>query len=205
MINIGNRISAIRAARGLSMRDVCNRLDWEHTSRLSQYENNNREPTLAILENIADALDVSLRELMFGQDSTAQASAVADEHGTIHIELQRLVSNGVWQASGKIITINKDMLPNNTTISALRGIQIENDHMEPYLSKGDVALVDTMYHEIVDGAVFMIGFNNSWVIRRAYSMPADAVLLNPDNQRHPPMNTLSSAIQVLGRVIWRGG
>ncbi|WP_047238172.1 XRE family transcriptional regulator [Chromobacterium subtsugae] len=205
MINIGSRIGAIRAARGLSMREVCNRLDWEHTSRLSQYENNNREPTLAILESIADALDVSLQELMFGQDPTVAAPAFADEHGTIHIELQQLASNGTWQAAERIITINKDMLPSGTKVGALRGIQIENDHMEPYLSKGDVALVDTTHREIVDGAVFMIGFSNSWVIRRAYSMPADAVLLNPDNQRHPPMNTLSNAIQVLGRVIWRGG
>ncbi|OHX10484.1 hypothetical protein BI347_22165 [Chromobacterium sphagni] len=204
MINIGGRISTIRTAQGLSLREVCNRLGWEHTPRLSQYENNNREPTLAVLESIADVLGVSLQELLFGQENTTTATHI-DESGTVHIELHRPTSSGIWQAYGKIITLNKDMLDSGTQINALRAMQIENDQMEPYLSKGDFALIDTRCHEIIDGAVYLIAFGNSCVIRRAYSMPADSLLLNPDNQRHPPMNTSTHAIQVLGRVIWRGG
>ena len=60
---MGTRIAETRKAKGLSQLDVCSKLDMDKTY-LSAIENGHRNITLLTYKQIADALEVDLKELV---------------------------------------------------------------------------------------------------------------------------------------------
>lgn len=60
---LGENIRRVRLDRGLTQDDLCRKLSID-TSYLSNVESGNKNPTLATIEKIAKALDVSIDELM---------------------------------------------------------------------------------------------------------------------------------------------
>ena len=68
-MTIGDRIRRAREARELTQRDLAAACGWESESpqgRISHYETNRREPSLADLAKIAKALNVTVEHLAFG-------------------------------------------------------------------------------------------------------------------------------------------
>jgi len=63
IIQIGNQIRKIRTQKGITQKELAKLADIPY-STYSNYENNNREPNLDQLEKIANALDVSVADLM---------------------------------------------------------------------------------------------------------------------------------------------
>ena len=63
IIQIGSRIKMMRKARGISQKEMSKICDIPVTT-YSNYENNNREPNITQLEKIANALEVSLTDLL---------------------------------------------------------------------------------------------------------------------------------------------
>ena len=63
-IQIGSRIKALRTERGLKQRQVAKDLNIPY-STYSNYENNNREPSLYTITQIAHYFDVTIDELIF--------------------------------------------------------------------------------------------------------------------------------------------
>lgn len=63
LIQIGTRIKELRKEKGISQKDFA-KLVGINYSTYSNYENNNREPTKAQLKKIADALNVSVDNLL---------------------------------------------------------------------------------------------------------------------------------------------
>ena len=62
---MGARIAETRKAKSLSQLDVCSKLDMDKTY-LSAIENGHRNITLLTYKQIADALEVDLKELVVG-------------------------------------------------------------------------------------------------------------------------------------------
>ncbi len=60
---VGAKIAEIRKAKGMSQLDVCSKLNFEKTY-LSAIENGRQNITLLTCKQIAEALDVDMRELL---------------------------------------------------------------------------------------------------------------------------------------------
>lgn len=75
MKTLGARIAHFRKLAGLSQAELAKLCDWKSQSRIGNYEKNLREPTLADLERIASALQVSVSQLSYGE--AAEHSNVA--------------------------------------------------------------------------------------------------------------------------------
>lgn len=57
---LGKNIKKLREAKGLSQADLADRCGWQSgNSRISQYESGTREPTLDVINRLADALDTT--------------------------------------------------------------------------------------------------------------------------------------------------
>ncbi|MDD6070111.1 MAG: helix-turn-helix transcriptional regulator [Clostridiales bacterium] len=63
IIQIGTRIKMLRKSKGISQREMANLCDIPVTT-YSNYENNNREPSVDNLEKIANTLEVPLADLL---------------------------------------------------------------------------------------------------------------------------------------------
>lgn len=60
---LGENIRRVRMDKGLTQEDLCQKLGMD-PSYLSNVESGNKNPTLATIEKIATALNVSIDELM---------------------------------------------------------------------------------------------------------------------------------------------
>jgi len=65
---VGTKIASVRKAKGMSQLDVCSKLNFEKTY-LSAIENGRQNITLLTCKQIAEALDVDMRELVVGMKS----------------------------------------------------------------------------------------------------------------------------------------
>jgi transcriptional regulator with XRE-family HTH domain len=66
-LSIGKRIVAARKARGWEQLDLCARMGWDRTSRLSNYETGQREPDAKTIKRMAHHLGVTAGHLMFDE------------------------------------------------------------------------------------------------------------------------------------------
>jgi predicted phage transcriptional regulator len=62
-MNIGENIKTIRTSKGLTQRDLATKLNITQQS-IAQYENGKRIPKLSTVRKIANALNVSLNEII---------------------------------------------------------------------------------------------------------------------------------------------
>lgn len=79
------------------------------------------------------------------------------------------------------------------------------DSIEPTVSDGDLLLVDMRQAEIVDGAIHVVRINDHLLAKRLQMGLEGQVIVRSDNARYSPMESTRDALQVVGRVVWRGG
>ena len=84
-LKIGDRIAIILAKRGMSQRELAQKINATDVS-VSRYINNNRMPKANVLVDIVKALDVSVDELL-GTESERPAQAATSERDLRCVEL----------------------------------------------------------------------------------------------------------------------
>lgn len=77
MKTLGSRIAHFRKLASLSQGQLASLCGWKSQSRIGNYEKDLREPTLADLELIASALQVSVAQLTYGDSAATEHSNVA--------------------------------------------------------------------------------------------------------------------------------
>ncbi len=122
--------------------------------------------------------------------------------------------------AGSLQTEETDLLPplafrtdwllkkNVTSRNNLRTCEVRGDSMEPYLESGDIVLIDMGQNEVINDEVFAIRYGDELRIKRLSKRFDGGLLIRSDNARYPaesigPAET--NAIQILGRMLWRGG
>lgn len=68
-IKIGDRIKQIRKSNGITQKEMAKKLSIPY-STYSNYENNNREPGIELLNKIADSFDCSVADLLGMESKT---------------------------------------------------------------------------------------------------------------------------------------
>ncbi|MEZ5695199.1 MAG: S24 family peptidase [Sphingomonadaceae bacterium] len=86
----------------------------------------------------------------------------------------------------------------------LSAIAVEGDSMEPLLRHGDEILVDRTPRPLRDG-IHVLRVGESLLVKRvAQSVPGRVTLLS-QNLAYPPVEVDLDDVDVIGRVVWKGG
>lgn len=91
--------------------------------------------------------------------------------------------------------------------AAVRLLNIRGDSMEPTIRDGDIALVDTSIHDIIDNAIYVLVVGNRLLIKRIHILMSGALRLISDNALYPYEDVPASEaefVRVSGRVVWFG-
>jgi transcriptional regulator with XRE-family HTH domain len=72
-VNLGQRIASARKAAGLTQSDLATRCGWESASRVGNYEQGIREPSLADLRAMADACGREYAWLVLGEENVKES------------------------------------------------------------------------------------------------------------------------------------
>jgi phage repressor protein C with HTH and peptisase S24 domain len=86
----------------------------------------------------------------------------------------------------------------------LSTIVVSGDSMEPSLRDGDEILVDRTVRPLRDG-IHVVRLGDSLLVKRLDTGRPGLVVLISDNPAYPPVECRPEEVEVVGRVVWKGG
>lgn len=86
----------------------------------------------------------------------------------------------------------------------LSTIEVSGDSMEPSLRDGDEILVDRTLRALRDG-IHVVRLGDSLLVKRLDTSRPGMVILISDNPAYPPVPCAAQDLEVIGRVVWKGG
>ena len=103
-----------------------------------------------------------------------------------------------------LYSFRKDWLRSRGNSGNMVLMDIFGNSMEPELKEGDTVLVDQSQKDIVAGAVFAVGIDDTVMVKRLEKHPNKLVLLS-DNKDYSPIYLQGDdmdTVRIIGKVIW---
>lgn len=85
----------------------------------------------------------------------------------------------------------------------LSAIRVEGDSMEPLLRSGDEIFVDR--NKRAGEGVFVVRIGDALHVKRVIASAPGRVVLRSENPAYAPIDLDRDAVEVIGRVVWKGG
>ncbi|MXO69092.1 transcriptional regulator [Altererythrobacter marinus] len=85
----------------------------------------------------------------------------------------------------------------------LTAIRVEGDSMEPLLRSGDEIFVDR--HKRGGEGIHVVRIGDALHVKRLQAAAPGRVKLVSENEAYPPIDLAREEIEVIGRVVWKGG
>lgn len=92
----------------------------------------------------------------------------------------------------------------NLAADQLSSITVAGDSMEPLIRAGDEILVDRTPRPLRDG-IHVVRLGEVLHVKRLQAGPPGRVVLISANEAYPPMEVALDEIDIIGRVVWKGG
>lgn len=89
-------------------------------------------------------------------------------------------------------------------VDMLSAIAVTGDSMEPTLRDGDEILVDRTPQPLRDG-IHVVRLEESLLVKRIDTSRPGVIVLLSDNPAYHPIECPAQDVQVIGRVVWKGG
>ena len=99
---------------------------------------------------------------------------------------------------------NKEWLKRKGASDKLVLMDIFGNSMEPELREGDTVLIDQSQKDILAGAVYAVGVDDTIMVKRIEKHPNKLVLLS-DNKDYTPVYLQRDElgnVRIIGKVIW---
>jgi phage repressor protein C with HTH and peptisase S24 domain len=116
---------------------------------------------------------------------------------------------GSFEAGSEIkgyYAFRKDWLSTKGTINKMVLMDIFGNSMEPEIKDGDTILIDESQKDILAGAIYAVGVDDTIMVKRLEKHPNKLVLLS-DNTDYSPIylqGTEIDSVRIIGKVIWIG-
>jgi phage repressor protein C with HTH and peptisase S24 domain len=98
----------------------------------------------------------------------------------------------------------KDWLTTKGNMNKMVMMDIFGNSMEPELKDGDTVLIDESQKDILAGAVYAVGVDDTIMVKRLEKHP-NKLVLHSDNKEYAPIYLKGdeiNSIRIIGKVIW---
>lgn len=95
------------------------------------------------------------------------------------------------------------LLENGLKGADLSSIRVEGDSMEPLLRNGDEIIVDR--NRRGGEGVFVVRIGDILHVKKIRASAPETVVLISENPAYPPLELPRVEVDVIGRVVWKGG
>lgn len=106
--------------------------------------------------------------------------------------------------SGRLRFSNRWLKTQGLEPAMLSVIEVEGDSMEPTLRDGDEILVDRTPRPLRSG-IHVIRMDDVLLVKRLESGPGGTLRVISDNAAYPRMERSAQDVEIVGRVVWKGG
>lgn len=196
---MGRRMQSLRHTQGLHVSTLSD-LTGISRSSIQNYEAGARQPSLAVLEKLANALGCSAAWL-----ATFNSTDVNDEN--MHYHLVNKPQVGQNPATVDSVMFSKQRLRTYGCDFETLKVYVNPDNlMFPDLLRGDELLIEHKVTELVDTEIYAIRSNDGRVIFRyaRRNVGRDGYTLYANNDAHFPPVVIeeeNSNVEIIGRVI----
>lgn len=234
-MTLGERIKKARKYAGLSQPQLAERITGLSQQNLSKMEQGRSNRT-GFLVAIARACGVSPNWLE-SERGPMVTTSVEDDAASYHGGAIRVWENPedliddryalvprrrVQLSCGQGVSIEDDPeeppLAFRTSWLKSKGVRRSDlvvvdavgDSMEPYISSGDVVLIDTSKRELSDSEIYAIRYGDEVRIKSLSKRYDGGLVMHSLNERYndesvPPEALQHAHVEIIGLVIWRGG
>ena len=101
-------------------------------------------------------------------------------------------------------SFRKDWLSTKGTINKMVLMDIFGNSMEPEMKDGDTVLIDESQKDVLAGAIYAVGVDDTIMVKRLEKHPNKLVLLS-DNKDYSSIYLQGSeiySVRIIGKVIW---
>lgn len=188
---------------------------------LRSYLREDTFPTLDRLELIADAGQVRASWLATGegpmrpgeakvQDAQTDGNLDQDEYSLVpRYNVEVSAGHGAWPDREQVVekmAFRRSWLQRlGLRVDSLVLVTARGDSMEPTFHDGDLLLVDLDQKQIIDGGISVIRSEETLLAKRMQVGFGDQVIVRSDNQIYHPLEISKDKLNIVGRVVWRGG
>ena len=98
----------------------------------------------------------------------------------------------------------KDWLSTKGLVSKMVLMDIFGNSMEPEIKDGDTILIDESQKDILAGAIYAVGIDDTIMVKRLEKHPNKLVLIS-DNKDYSPIHLKGNemtSVRIIGKVIW---
>ena len=102
------------------------------------------------------------------------------------------------------LSFQSSWLAKKGSAASMVAMEVFGNSMEPVIREGDTVLIDQSQKDIMAGAIYAVGVEDTILIKRLEKHP-DKLVLSSDNKDFQPIyleTDLMSKVRILGRVIW---
>lgn len=196
---MGRRIQSIRQAQGMPV-SLLAEITGISRSSIQNYEAGARQPSLALLEKLANALGCTA-----GWLATFNSTDANDEN--LHYHLINKPEVGQNPATIDSVMFSRQKLRNyGCDFANLRVMHCLDNLMAPDLNKNDELLVELKECELVDNEIYAIRAHDGRIIFRyaRRNIGRDGFTIYANNDAHfPPVliDAENKNVEIIGRVI----
>lgn len=170
---------------------------------LEYYLSGEREPKASRCVEIARAAGVLPGWLVSGEGPQQAAADAHCDHGSQCLQIPLRPAGHDVPDSG--LSLPAAWLGRAQGSANLQAVRVEGDGMEPTLRSSDILVIDCDCRRIQDGQLFAIRDQDTLLIKRLQSTLGGKVRIISDNPRYPEFETSATALEIIGRVVWKCG
>lgn len=192
-------------------------------NKIKEYLSGEYRPQVEDSENLANALEVEVTWLRFGNDGNVppigSGVVISDNPPeSTHFKIPRYdISLSAGNGNATWVEKENDDNPlwfrhgwlkaKGLRQENLKALYVRGDSMEPVLNNWDTVVIDVNDTEAVDGDIYAIFFNDKLFIKQIKHTEAGIELISFNKEYDPMPITQENAgkFQILGRMVWRGG
>jgi transcriptional regulator with XRE-family HTH domain len=208
MGSIGERIRDLRGE--WQQAELAERLGI-HKNTVTNYERGERFPDINILLKILEVFPGTNPGWLLTGEGSKNKTEPVEEGFVVFPELQpdgqrrRIESDQVVD----FISFKEEWVRNSLRVPRkdLALLTVKGDTMSPTLSEGDIVLVDLRASRIVDSAIYILEFDDAFLVKRIQRRLDGSVVIKSDNPVYEPEVLLEEqvkSLKVAGRVVWCG-
>lgn len=140
-------------------------------------------------------------------DQTRETRADASFQYIPKVEARLSAGGGSFEVGAEITgyyAFRKDWLQTKGNAARMVMLDIVGNSMEPELKDGDTVLLDESQKDILAGAVYAVGVDDTILVKRVEKHPNKLVLLS-ENRDYAPIfldRRDIDSIRIIGKVIW---
>ena len=168
---------------------------------ISQLATGKRAPSMDILLQITDALELSVAEFFSRQSPEAPEFYMVPKVGA-----RPLAGSGGLETDSNFdgwYAFRQDFLFSKGNPDSMRLFSVNGQSMEPVLQAGDMVLVDLDRDEVRTDKIYLLRLGEQLMVKRL-ELRERTLLIKSDNPAYETMtiNPIEDDVQVFGQMIW---